>query len=370
MEIPVGEWLARIRKTYKPDLSSQLTFEDIDRLNKPLSLTDKQWSIVNLLSCDCTGSMIADRLKCSRAYVSQTINFLSSENLIKKTLNQKYNAIYELSPTLKNLINTEHKGQVTSCRVHAIGLSFRILKQSGPLSMSEKTGYEKQWPMRGGIRYAYWYPRKAGEVNITVHVHPRSLVIRMDKGQKIIAKDVEEAELRGFQFILNAKQRFVDLQRRHGVEIEAEPTGKLVGKVEYGFSVPKYLAPSETTALKGWKIDKSVQELGQPGRLELETKDKSQATQLDHLILTAQQNDDRINSIEATIPDALKDINKNFNPLQKEIEAVKAILMSGRPAEAMLDQAVGLMAEMLSRINKLESKLEKQGKGSADAQNQ
>lgn len=361
--------MAHSRKTRKPDSTNQLTFEDIERLNKPLSLTEKQWRIVNLLACDCTASMIADRIKCSRAYVSQTIDFLSSENLIKNKLNQKYNAIYELSPALKNQINAEHKGQLTSCRVHAIGLSFKILKQSGPLSLSEKTGYQKgkDWTMRGGKICRYWFPRKAGGVDITVYAHPRTLMIRMDKGQKIIAKDLEEAELRGFQFILLAKDQFIGLQKRHGVEIEAEPTGKLIGKVEYGFSVPKYLSPSETTALKGWKIDKSVQELGQPGRLELETKDKSQATQLDRLILTAQQNDDRINTIEATIPDALKDINKNFNPLQKEIEAVKAILMSGRPAEAMLDQAVGLMAEMLSRINKLEAKLEKQGKGSADA---
>jgi hypothetical protein len=321
-------------------LIHQTTFADLNKVNVLDSLTDKQLRMVRLLRDGSTQGMIARRLNISRASVSQTCGYLEQNNLIKKLVGKNYNILYEVSVDLQKRIGGVQE-QITACRVHNIAMKFHIISQDHPLSVDKRSGYSKDWPMRGGQRYAYWYPGKAGEIACTVTVHPRTIVIRMDAKQTILAKDVFDAESRAFQHLIYIRQKFIDSQRLFGINFEIEPTGQRLGKTHGGFAgSASNPVMQEGVTTPGWWIDKSGKgELGE-NKLELESyTERGGPTRLDNLIKASEQFEH--------LPEMFRDI---VNPIGAEVTAVKAMIQGEvtmqRQYEAMMKFMTAAMTEI------------------------
>ena len=317
----------------------QLTFSDSAQLQRITHGTEKQKRIISLLAGGTTPGTAAKRTGTSRSYVSKIAGQLERSNLIKGKPG-KYNRIYDASQTLLNLIASEEIN-LTACRVHNIAMHYKIIRKSGALSVDKRSGFSKDWTMRGGKRFAYWYPGAAGEPSITVTAHPNSIVIRMDKGQKILAASSEEAEDKGFQHLALVRQQFIDAQRKFGVVVDIEPTGRKVGKVHYGFSLTEETAAAKQGVTLGkWFIDKSVKEV-EPDKLEVETLDKAQMTPLDRTILMSHQ--------LSALPELLKGMESNLQ--------VIAQAQGGRTVEAMLLQLIDMQGRLMERIEKQDAKI-------------
>jgi hypothetical protein len=285
----------------------------------------------------------------SRASVSQTCKHLEENNLIKKVVGKRYNILYEASVDLQKRIGGVQE-QITACRVHNCGLKFHVLSQDHPLSTNGKTGYNKKWMMRGGERFAYWYPGKAGEISCTVTVHPRTIVIRMDAKQTILAKDVSDAESRAFQHLIYIRQKFIDSQRLFGVNFEIEPTGQRLGKVHYGFPMPEnHMAAQEVLDGKvpGWFGDRSLDELGEKGLVEGETTSQKNATKMERAL---------------NFPDIFPEmIRTSLDPLSANLQRVEALIQGGTTSEMKMNQLMGVIGSLLERLLVLEKKLESKG---------
>jgi len=287
-----------------------------------------------------TQGTISKRMNISRASVSQTCTYLEQNNLIKKVVGKRYNILYEVSVDLQKRIGGVQE-QITACRVHNVSMKFHVLTQDHPVSKDKRSGYSKSWSMRGGERSAFWFPGKAGEIACTVTVHPRTIVIRMDAKQTILAKDVPDAESRAFQHLIYIRQKFIDSQRLFGTNFEIEPTGQRLGKTHGGFAgSASNPVMQEGVTTPGWWIDKSGKgELGE-NKLELESyTERGGPTRLDNLIKASEQFEH--------LPEMFKDI---INPIGAEVTAVKAMMMGEvtmqRQYEAMMKFMTAAMTEI------------------------
>lgn len=330
---------------------SQTTFDGRGKWRSLDQLTDKQLRIVRLLREGLTQATISRRLRVSRASVNQTCKFLEQNNLIKKEVNERYNILYSVAPQLQKRIGGIQE-QVTACRVHSIALKFHVISQDHPVSIDKRSGYSKSWKMRGGERFAYWFPGKAGEIACTATVHPRTIVIRMDAGQKILARDVQDAEQRGFQHLIHVRQQFIEKQRLFGVNLEIEPTGQRMGKVHGGFAGSRENpVMQEGVTTPGWWIDKSGKgELGED-KLELEAHtERGGPTRLDNLIKASEQFEH--------LPDMVRSC---IDPLSQNIQRVEALIQGGTTSEMKMNQLMGVIGSLLERLLVLEKKLESKG---------
>ena len=193
---------------------------------------------------------------------------------------------------------------------------------------------KKEW-------YTFWYPGKAGEITCTVTVYPRSIKIQMDAGQKILAKDVKDAESRAFQHLVTIRQKFIDSQRLFGVNLEIEPTGKSIYKVHGGFAgSASNPVMQEGVTTPGWWIDKSGKgELGED-KLELESHtERGGPTRLDNLIKASEQFDH--------LPDLIKNV---INPIGAEVTAVKAMLQGGITQSQENDNIMKFLSSVLKEM--------------------
>lgn len=318
----------------------QTTFADISKTSILESLTEKQLRIVRLLREGLTQGTISKRMNISRASVSQTCKKLEESNLIKKVVGTNYNVIYEVAIDLQKRIGGVQE-QITACRVHNISMKFHVLSQDHPVSKDKRSGYSKSWQMRGGERNAFWYPGKAGEISYTVTVHPRTIVIRMDAKQTILAKDVPDAESRAFQHLIYIRQQFIDSQRRFGIDIEIEPTGQRLGKTHGGFAgSASNPVMQEGVTTPGWWIDKSGKgELGE-NKLELESyTERGGPTRLDNLIKASEQFEH--------LPEMFRDI---VNPIGADITAVKAMLQGGISQSQENDNIMKFLSSVLKEM--------------------
>jgi hypothetical protein len=237
---------------------------------------------------------------------------------------------------------------LTACRVHNVALRFAILQHDHPVSKDKRAGFSKEWRMRGGQRYAFWYPGKAGEIACTVTVHPRSIVIRMDAKQTVLAKDVPDAESRAFQRLVYVRQKFINCQRMFGVHLEIEPTGRRIGNVHGGFAgSASNPVMQEGVTTRGWWIDKSGKgELGED-KLELESHTEwGGPTRLDNLIKASEQFDH--------LPEMIKNI---INPIHAELNAMSAHLQAGTTSQFKINEQNQMILQLLKIVNGLQDEI-------------
>ena len=216
----------------------------------------------------------------------------------------------------------------TECRVHHIGVKYRISQSRSP-SKDERTGYDHSFYMRGGSeRKVYWFSGRNGLPSVTVTWHPGTLIVWVDRGQKIMAASIEDAERLGDEAIAKAKEKFVTCQGKFGIQIVAD-NGTMMGKRHYGFLHEDGTeAVKQGVTVKGWWEDKSTaKEI--PGSAELETMDKPSAYLLDQTIQFSQQ-----------FPDLIK---QTISPISTEVSAVKAMVQGGIGLSGQYEQMLNVM---------------------------
>jgi hypothetical protein len=326
----------------------QTTFQDIQEVRKVKALTDRQRQVLVLLGKGFWQSDIADRLKLSPPRVNQITKKLLSLGLIKKKIEsnikgpREYHNYYEVMPEAK-IPGTDFN----ICHVHRIRMKFKILSQSGPASLDKRTGYSKSHPMRGWQNHKFWYSGKTPLPNITIDLNPKTLVIYMDKGQMITAKDMDQAEETAWYAVYHARDMFISLQEKYGTKFEIETTGTRLDKVEYGFLYHKDSGVGEAVKPlpKNWWDDASI-EPKFPDHREFETNVKPEAQKV-HSAITQLQ----------AMPEFLKNFEEKFGEVNNNVLSVVAQLQGGRPVEQMFLQAVDLLARMTERMNRMEDEL-------------
>jgi hypothetical protein len=327
---------------------SQLTFDDLNRHQTVLRLNKTQRSILNLLSKEnCTQGQISRILKVSRSYVSQTVRSLEWQNLLKKTVGKQYNCFYDVAPGLKEKTESGKPIKITAVRVHNVREKYKIISQNRPVSKDKRTGFSKEWTPRGGKRYKYWYPGSHEKPSVTIDVHPRTIVVYLDKSQTIIAETRDAAEHKAWQYVHDAVKKFVELQHSFGVKLEVEQTGKQISRVHNGFALSgQNKVVKEGVTLDNWWIDKSVSEV-EPGKVELETTDREGATRLDKMILASEQFDH--------LPAMIKGV---IDPLNQNIKRVEALIQGERTDGQKVVALMDVVGQLLTRMIRLEEKLE------------
>jgi len=250
---------------------------------------------------------------------------------------REYNLFYEVCPDVK-IPDIEF----TACRVHNVRKKFTIIRQSGPVSMDQRTSFTKSWQMRGWRGYKYWYPGKAGLPSVTIDVNPKTLVIYVDKGQKIIARDPEQAKEIAWYAIYAARDKFIGQQERFHVTFEIERAGEDIAKVHGGFAIGEKTA-KEGVTVPGWWIDQS--DTGEMSYAEAETDIPEGMSRLDRTIKLSE----KIETLEA-LPEAMKEINEKLNPMNTNILQVQAMMQGGITISQQYEQMVNFMTKALDEM--------------------
>ena len=332
--------------------TKQLTFQDVDGIEKIPGLSEVQRKILSLLSHDNCQATIAQRIHKSRSYINQVVKKWESKGLIKAKAyypdvpgKRSYTKFYELSPELKQRIAGDKLQEpFTSCRIHNIRMKINIISLSAPVSLDKRTGYSKSWTMRGGPRHKFWFSGKAGMPSCTLDIHPRTIVCYLDRKQHIIAGTPTEAENIGWRTLYAAVDKFIELQSKFGIQIDVAHTGTVIGKPHGGFVGTDSPVMDEGVRTKDWWIDRSQEaELG-PGHPELETTNKEGMTRLDNLIKVSEQVD------LIKLPEIFKDI---VNPIAASVLQVQAMMQGSITNQQMLENVTKLISSVLIEMQSI-----------------
>ena len=235
-----------------------------------------------------------------------------------------------------------------TCKTHHFRRKYHIIQQLVPVSTDKRNGWQKSWKMRGGERHKFWLPKTISNLSVTIDWHPKTLVAYLDKGQNIIARNVEEAEQIGWTAIKEAERQFVETQASFGTFIIADEIGEQIGKVHMGFVFRDAgpVAQKETT-LPGYWIDKSVEkELG-PGLSEIETDNPQHYTRLEKGIVT----------LEA-VPTAMQEITAKLNPLSETTNRIEAMMQGSITAMQKEDNLMKYLSSMMLKMDSMEKRME------------
>lgn len=291
----------------------------------------------------------------SRSFVSQTVRMLEQHNLLKKQFPGSYNSFYQLSDELKTRYPIEEEPEFIHTRVHNIRRKYRILHQSATVSLDKRTGFLHDWWMRGGKRFKFWYPGKAGEPRIQIDVHPGSIIVYPDARQDFLAESEVEAEDMANIACHNAVQKFVREQAKFGVYIEIDEIGKQIVPIHYGFPMPEG-HPVMAGGIRSedeW-TDGSPGDLGHPGLTEYETTNREKATALSKAIDKVLIVDTLVKEgIRDAMPEAMREFERSFSPLTSEIKQVMAYVQSGQTVQNQVQQLTFLVAKQLEEIHQL-----------------
>jgi DNA-binding transcriptional regulator GbsR (MarR family) len=322
----------------------QVTFNEIGNTHSFKPLTRNQRKIITLLGLQLTQSDIARKLGFSRSYVNRIKKRLESLGLIKRLSTQsgkegtrEYNLFYEVCPDVR-IPDIEF----TACRVHNVRKKFTIIRQSEKVSTDSRASYTKSWQMRGWQGHKYWYAGKAGLPSVTVDVNPKSLIIYIDKGQRIIAKDTEQSKEIAWYAIYQARDKFVEQQSKFGIQFEIERAGEDIAKIHGGFAIGEKTA-EEGVHTRGWWIDKS--ETKEMSYAEAETDIPEGMSRLDRTIKLSE----KIETLEA-LPEAMKEINAKLNPMNTNILQVQALMQGGITISQQYEQMVNFMTKALDEM--------------------
>ncbi|EHQ36438.1 winged helix-turn-helix domain-containing protein [Methanoplanus limicola] len=334
-------------------MDKQLSLNEVQAINWVNTLNRKQQKIINLLSTgEMTQSQIAKRIGVTRQYVNQLVKKLEKYNLISKSdkTPSGYNIWYKITGHLKKQIEKKTPdAKVTACRVHNVRLKYSY-EISGNLSKDRRTKYLSSWQMRGGDRHKYCLTSRSG-LNITIDVHPKTIVAYPDANSQVYAESIEEAETIIKTSIHEAVLSFLQKQRSFGTDIEIDTpqhTGKQITNTHYGFEFSKNAPIAQPqTILEGFFIDGSPEANGKPGMWEVETLDPARATAMDRgleRILQLGNSDPYLNNISAVLQpiyNQLTEIKENqttdsslINHLTNLSKIVGAILKKQTELEA------------------------------------
>lgn len=351
--------------------AGQQTFAEINGISKFHSLTDNQRRILSLVACKLTQSEIAKKLKFSPSYICQVIKKLETYNLIKKLETQRtkegqreYNNFYELSPELKGRIRKEIQQPFTPVRVHYIIRKFKIVNQSGPVSKDKRASYHKSWFMRGkSERFKFWYPGKAGLPQVTIDVHPKTIVAYVDKGQTIVARSMEEAEQLAWYALYQAKDRFIEQQQLFGVSFEIENVGQQIGSAHGGLLLHEDgpFGKEQPVTPDVW-IDRSVKKEVGEGYCEVESfTNGPHLTRVEKALFAMEDLEDTMpDRIRTAMPEALQALEK-VGPLTAEVHTVLAHIQSGQTVDSRLNQMILMFGDMLKQQHDIIDMLAKRG---------
>jgi hypothetical protein len=347
-------------------MNYQQTFLEIAATDRIKALTINQRKIIGLVGLHLTQSDIAKKLGFSRAYINQTIKRLESLGLIKKDKKgtngtRDYNHFYEVSPDVKipGII-------FTPFRAHHFIRKFKIVRQSGPVSTDKRVSHSKSWSMRSkkDIRHKYWYMGKAGLPSVTIDWHPGTIVVYVDKGQKIPARTTEEAKQLGWYAVNQAKDRFIEEQLLFGVEIEIENVGQQIGKVHMGLEGDEQgplasikqaqdLIPEER--VMGVKNPVWFDKSNGKGKLELEMfEDHPDLTPAEQAIKTIA---DLPEVVKKIMPEIMKEIDAKINPMSNQMAQLVSQLQGGRPIEVMFQNALDMMLRMMEKMDRMDDEI-------------
>lgn len=313
----------------------QLTFDELKT-----DLTPQDRRVLSFLKEGNTQSQTSQKSGIPKSTVCTVVRKLEKAKLIRKRFVTNYNIIYDTAD-LSEPDKKETVVQETPVRVHNIAMKFKIERQNDKPCVDKRTGWKKDWLMRGRVRwYSYGFEGKVDEPDFTVVVHPKTLVVRVDAGQKVRAATWEEAYSKGYQLAANTIKKFCAKQREFGVIIEASSTGKIITKAHAGFAFREGGPLDYETHIPGTWVDKSKTELG-PGWKEYEMNtDHSLLTPLEKGVLAV-----------AGLPDLL-------NPMAQSIQRVEALMQGGTTAEQKINQLIGVIGSLLERLNKIEERME------------
>ena len=195
------------------------------------------------------------------------------------------------------------------------------------------------------MRHVFWFPSHDSLPSVTVEWHPKTLVCYIDRGQSIPAETMAKANEIGWYALLKAKDRFVEGQRKYGVEFQVEEVGTEISEPHAGL-VMREAGPfkKEQPVIPGLWVDNSVQkELGE-GYYELEGK-------VNHPALTAAE------AGLVAAPELLRMFNEKFGALNQNVLQVHAMLQGGTTAEQMLSQATSLITHLVEKINRMDDEI-------------
>jgi len=238
----------------------------------------------------------------------------------------------------------------TACRVHNVIIKFKIVSQSGIPTTDKRAAFNNSWTMRGGERYKYWYSGKSGLPSVSIVCHPKTLMVYMDKGQKITAKSDAEAKEMARVACYQAKDLFIEQQSRFGIQFDIAHTGDYVGKIHGGFAIGEAVAKEGLTT-PGWWIDQSKTK--EMSYAEAETDIPGAMTRLDKTIKLSE----KIETLEA-MPAALAELAKTLDPLHQEINALSAHIAGGNTIQYQINQQNTLILKLIEHITNLEKRLE------------
>lgn len=343
----------------------QLTLSEVSNVRKVPGLTENQRKIISLVECQLCQAQIAKKLGFSRAYVNQTVKKLESLNLIQRIDTHKtkpgkraYNLFYSLSPELQSRVKGEKDTATpfTEMRTHHISMKFRVTRQSALPSKDKRTSFNKSWYMRGNSeRFKYWYVGKAGLPSVSLTAHPKTIVISMDKGQKIVAETMKKAEELAVLAIYQAKDKFIEEQAKFGITFETEHTGTRIGKTHVGLAFHEGGPLDSDIRIPGMWVDKSCEkELG-PGYKEVESYiDHDLATPLEKAVISVAGIEKKVDTIEDKLPEMFKGL---INPLNDKMVTLVAQLQGGRPIEQMFQNALDMMLRMMEKMDRMDAEL-------------
>ncbi len=338
----------------------QQTFDDVRAVAAVSVLNRTQQKVLKLLAHQMTQSQIAYRLKISRQYVNQIVNRLCRLGVLKRSDKTpgRYNIMYDVPDHLRQQVEkAAPEVQVSACRVHNIRLKYSYdIDGAGTVNTGRKTGFIKSWRMRGGERHKFEVKGRPGYPDITIDVHPGTLIAYPDGGQTMAAETVEEVETVIKAAIHEAVMAFAGTQIRHGVRMTVHrpnTTGKQVTDTHYGFPFPD-ISPyaASQTLLPGFWIDHSPEAHGMPGHAEIETLNAGAASALDagiHKIM----NLDTV--LARAIPSAMCEFMERT--LSPQLQAIQALQQGGITLQQKVDNLTQILAAMMMRNERLEAQI-------------
>ena len=323
----------------------QLTLNDIQRTE--LTVQDRR--VLSFLKEGNTQSQISRILKVPKSTVCTTVRKLEKAKLIRKKFVTNYNIIYDVAelPDAEPAPKEPPVKEPTPVRVHNIAMKFKIERLNNALSTEPKTGYEKKWSPRNkrDIRYLYWFPGDGDEPGFHVTIHPKTLVVRMDAGQKVNAPTSQEAVIKGYQLATDAARKFCDKQKIFGTIIVISSTGKPITKPHAGLAFRKGGPLDYETHIEGTWVDESkVSELAPDKKgIEMHT---------DHPLLTPLE---RGVLAVAGIPDLLK---STIAPLSQSIDSMTAHIQAGQTPAYQISQQNNMILALMAENRELRKRIE------------
>ncbi|MCJ7697260.1 MAG: MarR family transcriptional regulator [Thermoplasmata archaeon] len=317
----------------------QLTFDEI----KEVHLTEQDRRVLLLLRESNTQSQTARKLRVPKSTVCTVVKKLEKAKLIrKKWAGNRYNILYDVLD--RSVTEPAEAQKITTIRVHNVSRKRKILTPHYQLSVDKRAGWEKDWLMRGRVKwYKYSFLGGVGEPSVSLTITPKTIIGYLDAKQYVISESVEEAEDKAKQHVDKAIEKFIQVQAGFGNCIRIEGVSVPISKIHYGGQGATN-HPAVQEVLKGkvkdWFGDQSLDELGLSGITEVETVVRRNALQFEKAM---------------RFPEVFPDL---LNPLAQSIQRVEALMQGETTAERKIGQLIGVIGSLLERLNKIEERME------------